>query len=79
MLILGRKKGEEIVIGDNIVVKVQDIGADGVKLSIDAPREISVLRGELVQAAEENRMAAMNEKEIESKMIQLHSLIVANS
>lgn len=58
MLILGRKKGEEIVIGRDIIVSVVDVGADTVKLAVQAPRDVPVLRRELLQAMEENREAA---------------------
>ena len=59
MLTLGRKKGEEIVIGDDIVITVREIGSDSVKLTVKAPRDIPVFRRELLQAAEENREAAV--------------------
>lgn len=75
MLILGRKKGEEIVIGENIVVRIQDISSDSVKISIDAPREITVVRGELLLAAQENKMAASDENNLKDQMELLHNLI----
>ena len=59
MLILSRKKGDGIVIGDDIVITVHDLSADSVKLSIQAPRDVKVLRGELARAAKENQLAAM--------------------
>lgn len=78
MLVLTRKKGEEIVIGDNIVIKIQEIGSENVKISIDAPRNITVLRGELVQAVNENKIAALTKKsneEIKNQMDLLNTLI----
>ena len=47
MLVLSRKKGERIVIGDNIVVTVIDLRKGGVRLGIEAPREVPVHRKEL--------------------------------
>jgi carbon storage regulator CsrA len=47
MLVLSRKVGEKIVIGNNITIVVQRIGKGRVALAIDAPPEIAVLRGEL--------------------------------
>ncbi|MFN0055903.1 MAG: carbon storage regulator [Planctomycetales bacterium] len=47
MLVLSRKKDELIQIGDNIVIKVIAVEKGSIKLGIDAPLEISVLRGEL--------------------------------
>lgn len=58
MLILQRKKGESLSINDNITVTVMDIGSDWIKLAIDAPKEISVLRSELKEAADENKKAS---------------------
>ena len=55
MLVLRRKKGEAIKIGDNITVTVSDIGQDCVQIAIDAPREISILRSELAEAAKVNQ------------------------
>ena len=57
MLILYRKKGDAIVIGENITVSVVESGTDGVRLAIDAPREVSIMRKELVDAAKANREA----------------------
>jgi carbon storage regulator len=47
MLVLSRKCGESITIGDNIEVTVVSVKGNQVKLSINAPREISILRNEL--------------------------------
>lgn len=48
MLVLSRKVGESILIGKDIEVKVLSIDADGrVKIGIDAPREVKVIRKEL--------------------------------
>lgn len=51
MLVLSRKIGDSVVIGDNIrltVVKVQ--GSSTVRLAVDAPPEVRILRAELLQA-----------------------------
>ena len=57
MLILRRKAGESLVIGDEVKLTVMDIYEGGVRLAIDAPRSITVLRSELLQAADANRDA----------------------
>lgn len=57
MLILQRKKGQELNIGDNISITVLDVGNDWVKLAIDAPRDVSILRSELIEAASANKEA----------------------
>jgi carbon storage regulator len=59
MLILSRKEGESIVIGDNITVKIVSAEKGGVKIGIEAPPEVSILRSELVTAVEDaNRQAS---------------------
>lgn len=50
MLILSRKEGESIVIGDNIKVQIVSSEKGVVKLGIDAPTDITILRSELLQA-----------------------------
>ena len=58
MLILQRRKGQSLPINDNITLTVVDTGTDWVKLAIDAPKEIPILRSELKEAAAENQMAS---------------------
>ena len=61
MLVLTRKPGERLVIGDNIVVTVVDVKGDNIRIGIDAPREVKVFRGEIYDAiVAENRQAALN-------------------
>ncbi|QHA37716.1 carbon storage regulator CsrA [Rossellomorea marisflavi] len=47
MLVLTRKTGESIQIGDNIEIKVVSIQGDQIKLSIDAPKHIDIHRKEV--------------------------------
>jgi carbon storage regulator len=47
MLVLSRKKDEQIMIGDDISVVVVEIRGDKVRLGIEAPREVSVHRQEV--------------------------------
>ncbi len=50
MLLLSRKKGEEILIGENIVITVTEIRGDRVRIGIKAPQEIPVHRREVYDA-----------------------------
>lgn len=63
MLILRRKPGEQLLIGDNIQITVMDVSEGGVRLAIDAPREITILRSELKKAMDANRDAANEQAE----------------
>jgi carbon storage regulator len=49
MLVLSRKIGEKIHIGDNIVLTVVQIRNGSIRLGVDAPVETPILRGELVE------------------------------
>ena len=47
MLILTRKPNEDIYIGDNVKIKVTEIRGNTVRIGIDAPPDVPILRGEL--------------------------------
>lgn len=47
MLVLSRKEGEKLVIGDNITIVVSKISGNRVTIGIEAPRDVKVVRGEL--------------------------------
>ena len=62
MLVLTRKPGERLVIGDNIVITVVEVKGDNIRIGIDAPREVKVYRGEIYDAiVAENRQAALTQ------------------
>ena len=59
MLVLTRRPGQSILIGDSIELVVVRIEGDRVVLGIEAPREIRVVRSELLRAVEaENQVSA---------------------
>lgn len=64
MLALTRKAGERIVIGDNITVTVVEVKGDVVRLGIEAPKEIRILRGEIIDAIAAENKAAIVDKEV---------------
>ena len=64
MLVLHRKKGESLIIDDNIKITIVDISGEKVKIAVEAPKEIPILRSELVNAAEANKEAAGSENNI---------------
>lgn len=62
MLILQRKPGESVLIGDEIEVSVVSVEAGGrVRLAISAPRSMTILRNELRRAMDANKDAAKEE------------------
>ncbi len=56
MLVLTRKKGETIRIGDSIVVKVISTGRGKTKIGIDAPADMRVIRGEILAQVESREL-----------------------
>ena len=50
MLVLSRKVGEQIVIGDNITVVVNKVAGNRISLGISAPPNVRIVRGELHEA-----------------------------
>lgn len=58
MLILSRKLNESIVVGDDVIIKIVSIDKGVVKLGIEAPNNITVLREELLKAVEESNKEA---------------------
>ena len=57
MLVLSRKVGERIHVGDNIVLEIRRIAGNRVTVALEAPREVRILRGELEGPAREFRTA----------------------
>jgi carbon storage regulator len=65
LLILTRKVGESVAIGDDIQISVVEIKGTQVKLGIRAPREVSVHRQEIyLKIQEENLRAAQVTKDV---------------
>ena len=54
MLVLSRKLGEKVIIAERIVVTVTETACGKVKLGIDAPADVPILRGELIDLPRES-------------------------
>lgn len=65
MLVLQRKKGESLLIGEDIQISIVDIGADAVRLAIEAPRDVKILRKELAEATKANQEAVAHKDQIQ--------------
>ncbi|MCY3012664.1 MAG: carbon storage regulator [Planctomycetota bacterium] len=66
MLVLSRKEGERIVIGDNITLIVSKVSGNRVTIGIEAPKDVKVVRGELNTA-----LNAPTSEKVEPKPISL--------
>ncbi len=61
MLVLSRKKGERILVGDDVAVTVVRIGPNVVRLGIEAPRSTNIVREELCNFGDTNQKSESNE------------------
>lgn len=76
MLVLTRRAGESVVIGDGIVVTIIDVRGDGVRIGIDAPRSVKVHRAEVLDAVKaENAGAAVPDDAAEATAAALRSIL----
>jgi carbon storage regulator CsrA len=74
MLVLARKTDESIQLGDDIVLKVISIDKGVVKLGIDAPKDVNIIRSELLEDVKDSNVASS--KEVDDTLVsQLSSII----
>ena len=73
MLVIRRRAGEALLIGDDIEIEILDMGGSQVKLGIRAPKHVVVLRKEIQITAQEN-LAASKEKSGKAVNSLLHTL-----
>jgi len=69
LLVITRKKGESVLIGDNIEITIVKLDDGSVKLAIDAPKEMRILRKELYNEVKEE-----NQKSIEFNLVVLKGI-----
>lgn len=59
MLVLARKENETIKIGDDIEIRILEVKGDTVRIGIEAPKLVDILRGELVLSLSESNAEAL--------------------
>lgn len=78
MLILRRRMGQSFLIGEDVKVTIIATKDKEVQIAIDAPKEVSVLRSELVYAMNANRDAA-NEESMPQELLAAFSMLTKES
>lgn len=62
MLTISRREGQQIVIGENIVVTIVFIDRNQIRIGIDAPRDVAIYRDELLMKGNERAMEFIKER-----------------
>ena len=70
MMIMRRREGEKILIGDDIVIHITQIGRNRVRIGIDAPREVAIVAEEVKRVEEANTAAANTKPEDVLELLQ---------
>ncbi|NLX90347.1 MAG: carbon storage regulator CsrA [Firmicutes bacterium] len=69
MLVLTRKRGQSIMLGDEIEISIVEVNGDAVRIGIKAPKELTIYRREIYEAIqEENIRAAKAAAELAAKL-----------
>ena len=73
MLVLTRQKNQTIVLGDDIKVTIVDIDGDRVRLGIDAPKNMRIMRAEIIEEVRQ-----INQESVKSNIAILQKLARSN-
>ena len=72
MLVVTRKTDESLIISDNIEITVLEIGKDKMKIGINTPKEVKVIRSELKDARQNNEQAAHSSGSAIAELLKQH-------
>ncbi len=64
MLVLTRKPGETVMLGEDIQVKIVSVDGDQVKIGIEAPRALKIYRREVYEAIQRENEAALEASDL---------------
>lgn len=65
MLVLKRKAGESIIVADNIEIKIIEVEEGRIKIGIDAPKEVSIIRKEVLDETKSENKSATQSRNID--------------
>ena len=74
MLVLTRKKGQSIMLGDKIEISVVEINGDAVRIGINAPKEMTIYRREIYAAIQDENIRAA--KAAQAGVAKLKNIVV---
>ena len=69
MLVLSRKKGESIILQDNIEITVLDVQAETIKIGIRAPKDVDIVRKEIYVSVQETNREAASDAAVDLKAL----------
>ena len=69
MLVLKRKAGESIIVADNIEIKIIEVEEGRIKIGIDAPKEVSILRKEVLDETKSENKTASESRNIDKSAL----------
>ncbi len=78
MLVISRKVGESLVLSDNIRITITSMSNDKVTIGIDAPKEVKVIRAELIETIEANKASSDSSEKIDHADYQGIAALIKN-
>lgn len=69
MLVLKRKAGESIIVADNIEIKIIEVEEGRIKIGIDAPKEVSIIRKEVLDETKSENKTATQSRNIDKSAL----------
>ena len=69
MLVLKRKAGESIIVADNIEIKIIEVEEGRIKIGIDAPKEVSIIRKEVLEETKSENKTATQSRNIDKSVL----------